>query len=236
MARTNGTTRNEKLFRQWFAVKNGGYQFSNHENYTHSVKVADCVKSFNDEMGDQMTITFPTAKRYLDAIQDEIRTNGEFNVYDEEDFGMEIPTEIVTARQTTFKKGFTANSVKTHTQELLASMSSLTEDSEVEAMDLGELAEIDYKYFATNVDCIDTICTDKDMGIGLSSKNVIIAVGESGVGKSTQLMDLVSMVRTNNTDCKPVYVSVEMMKSDLQFYYNKTNNTRMFLSLHLPSG
>ena len=67
MARTNGTTRNEKLFRQWFAVKNGGYKFANSESYTHSVKVADCVKSFNDEMGDQMTITFPTAKRYLDA-------------------------------------------------------------------------------------------------------------------------------------------------------------------------
>ena len=221
MARTNGTTRNEKLFRQWFAVKNGGYKFANSESYTHSVKVADCVKSFNDEMGDQMTITFPTAKRYLDAMQEEIRTNGEFNVYDDEDFGMEIPQEVVTTRQTTFKKGFTANSVKAHTQELLASLSDLTEDDEVEAIDLGEIADENFDYFKTNIDCIDSIASDKDMGIGFSTKNVIIAVGESGVGKSTQLMDLVSMLRKNNDNIRPVYVSVEMMKSDLKFYAEK---------------
>ena len=81
MARTNGTTKTEKVFRQWFAVKNGGYKFSNNENYTYTVKVADCVKSFNEELGNQGTITYPTAKRYLDSIQDEIRENGEYNVY-----------------------------------------------------------------------------------------------------------------------------------------------------------
>ena len=53
MARTNGTTKTEKVFRQWFAVKNGGYKFSNNENYTYTVKVADCVKSFNEELGNQ---------------------------------------------------------------------------------------------------------------------------------------------------------------------------------------
>lgn len=226
MARTFGTTRNEKLFRQWYAVKCGGYKFANHESYTYTTKVADCVKTFNDEMGDQMTITFPTCKRYLDAIQDEIRQSGQFDIYADEDFGMEISEEIVTERQTTFKKGFTANSVKAHTQELLASLSDLTEDSEVEAVDLGEFDFDEYEYYKTNVDCIDSICTDKEMGIGFSSKNVIIAVGESGVGKSTQLMDMVSMVRTHNPNVKPVYVSVEMMKSDLGFYYKKNPEAR----------
>ena len=221
MARTNGTTKTEKVFRQWFAVKNGGYKFSNNENYTYTVKVADCVKSFNEELGNQGTITYPTAKRYLDSIQDEIRENGEYNVYLNEDFGMNISEEIVSERQTTFKRGFTANSVKTHTQELLASMSELTEDSELVAIELGDLTLGDYNYFSTNVDCIDSIATDKDMGIGFSSKNVIIAVGESGVGKSTQLLDMVSMVRKNNPEAKPVYVSVEMMRSDLCFYVAK---------------
>lgn len=225
MARTIGTTRVEKFFRQWYAVKQGGYKFSNGISYSPNGSVATIKDSFNTENKD-FTISFPTCKRYLDSITAEIRESGEFNAYTEENFGFDIPQDIVEMKQSVTKGGFASNPMVAQTQHLMSSLSSVDENTECLAVDLGAMEEQTYNFFKTNVDCIDTIANDKSIGLGFSTKNVILAVGESGVGKSTQLLDMVSMVRANNEECKPVYISVEMMKSDLGFYLKKNPNAK----------
>jgi predicted ATP-dependent serine protease len=69
---------------------------------------------------------------------------------------------------------------------------------------------------------IDDLFSDHEIGGGLYGGTATIVVGESGVGKSTLLLDYLASVQKVNPDAKILYVSSEMTRNDILFYYKKT--------------
>jgi predicted ATP-dependent serine protease len=69
---------------------------------------------------------------------------------------------------------------------------------------------------------IDDLFSDHEKGGGIYGGTVNIVIGESGVGKSTVMLDTLSAIRAQNPDAKVLYVSSEMTRNDILFYYKKT--------------
>lgn len=87
---------------------------------------------------------------------------------------------------------------------------------------------------------IDAILSDHEEGGGLYGGTVNIVVGESGVGKSTVLLDVLAAIRVKNPGAKVLYISSEMTRNDIGFYYKKTpciaNVPTLLLMDHVKSG
>jgi hypothetical protein len=69
---------------------------------------------------------------------------------------------------------------------------------------------------------IDELFSDHEKGGGIYGGTVNIVIGESGVGKSTVMLDTLSAIRAQNPEAKVLYVSSEMTRNDILFYYKKT--------------
>jgi predicted ATP-dependent serine protease len=69
---------------------------------------------------------------------------------------------------------------------------------------------------------IDELFSDHEVGGGLYGGTVNIVIGESGVGKSTVMLDMLGAIMDKNPDAKIVYVSSEMTRNDILFYHKKT--------------
>lgn len=69
---------------------------------------------------------------------------------------------------------------------------------------------------------IDDLFSDHEEGGGLYGGTVNIVIGESGVGKSTVMLDLLASVTDQNPEAKVLYISSEMTRNDILFYYKKT--------------
>jgi predicted ATP-dependent serine protease len=69
---------------------------------------------------------------------------------------------------------------------------------------------------------IDDLFSDHEEGGGIYGGTVNIVIGESGVGKSTILLDFLSSIQDQNPEAKILYVSSEMTRNDILFYYKKT--------------
>lgn len=69
---------------------------------------------------------------------------------------------------------------------------------------------------------IDNLFSDHEEGGGLYGGTVNIVIGESGVGKSTVLLDTLAAIQRNNPEAKVLYISSEMTRNDILFYYKKT--------------
>lgn len=69
---------------------------------------------------------------------------------------------------------------------------------------------------------IDDLFSDHEEGGGIYGGTVNIVIGESGVGKSTVLLDFLSSIQDQNAEAKILYVSSEMTRNDILFYYKKT--------------
>lgn len=69
---------------------------------------------------------------------------------------------------------------------------------------------------------IDDLFSDHEEGGGLYGGTVNIVIGESGVGKSTVMLDTLAAVQAQNPEAKVLYISSEMTRNDILFYYRKT--------------
>lgn len=69
---------------------------------------------------------------------------------------------------------------------------------------------------------IDELLSDHEGGGGLYTGTVNIVVGESGVGKSTVMLDVLANLKAENPDANILYVSSEMTRNDIYFYKEKT--------------
>jgi predicted ATP-dependent serine protease len=78
-----------------------------------------------------------------------------------------------------------------------------------------------FKLFRTGKQ-IDELFSDHEEGGGIYGGTVNIVIGESGVGKSTVLLDTLAAITDENPDAKVLYVSSEMTRNDILFYYKKT--------------
>lgn len=69
---------------------------------------------------------------------------------------------------------------------------------------------------------IDDLFSDHEDGGGLYGGTVNIVIGESGVGKSTVMLDLLASIVEQNPEARILYISSEMTRNDIMFYYKKT--------------
>ena len=69
---------------------------------------------------------------------------------------------------------------------------------------------------------IDSLFSDHEEGGGLYGGTVNIVIGESGVGKSTVMLDLLASIVDQNPEARILYISSEMTRNDIMFYYRKT--------------
>lgn len=69
---------------------------------------------------------------------------------------------------------------------------------------------------------IDRLFSDHTEDGGLYGGTVTIVVGESGVGKSTVLLDALASFQKQNPKTRVLYVSSEMTRNDILFYYKKS--------------
>jgi archaellum biogenesis ATPase FlaH len=87
---------------------------------------------------------------------------------------------------------------------------------------------------------IDLLFSDHEEGGGIYGGTVNIVVGESGVGKSTVLFDLLASCKEQAPETRILYVSSEMTRNDILFYYRKSPNIgsvpTLLLNDHLKDG
>lgn len=69
---------------------------------------------------------------------------------------------------------------------------------------------------------IDTLFSDHEVGGGIYGGTVNIVIGESGVGKSTVMLDTLAEIVDQNPEARILYISSEMTRNDIMFYYKKT--------------
>ena len=95
------------------------------------------------------------------------------------------------------------------------------EDIEPQIIQIEDLDFPDFKLHKTGKP-IDLLFSDHEAGGGAYGGTVNIVIGESGVGKSTILLDFIASVKEQNPDANVLYISSEMTRNDLLFYYKKT--------------
>ena len=99
-------------------------------------------------------------------------------------------------------------------------------DADVEISDEPEIFEIgamdfpDFRKFLTG-SVFDKLMSDHDEEGGVFAGTANIVIGESGVGKSTITLDLLAKIKQKQPDAKVLYISSEMTRNDLYFYYRK---------------
>jgi archaellum biogenesis ATPase FlaH len=95
------------------------------------------------------------------------------------------------------------------------------EEVDVEILAIDEMEFPDFKLLRSGKK-LDDLFSDHEEGGGLYGGTVNIVVGESGVGKSTVLLDHLASVVKENPDARVLYISSEMTRNDIQFYYKKS--------------
>jgi len=87
-----------------------------------------------------------------------------------------------------------------------------------------EINELDFPNFQLlkTGTFVDNLLSDHEEGGGLYTGTVNIVVGESGVGKSTVMLDILANIKQTNPDANILYVSSEMTRNDIYFYKQKT--------------
>lgn len=96
------------------------------------------------------------------------------------------------------------------------------EDSqrEIEIIEIGSMPFPEFKNYKTG-SLVDFLFSDHTPEGGIYSGTANIVIGESGVGKSTVMLDMLAKIKREQPDAKVLYVSSEMTRNDLFFYYAK---------------
>lgn len=116
------------------------------------------------------------------------------------------------------EEGHGSTSSSTSTQRVSV---ATVEPVEPEIIAIQDMEFPDFKLHRTGKK-LDDLFSDHEEGGGLYGGTVNIVIGESGVGKSTVLLDMLASVQKENPDAKVLYISSEMTRNDILFYYKKT--------------
>lgn len=90
-----------------------------------------------------------------------------------------------------------------------------------EIIEIGKMKFPNFRAWKTG-DIIDRLFSDHTADGGIFSGTANIVIGESGVGKSTITLDILSKIKKSQPDAKILYISSEMTRNDLYFYFQKT--------------
>jgi len=91
---------------------------------------------------------------------------------------------------------------------------------EPQILNIGNMAFPEFRRWKTN-SLLDQMFSDHDQEGGILSGTANIVVGESGVGKSTVMLDILAKICWADPLAKVLYVSSEMTRNDIFFYYQK---------------
>jgi archaellum biogenesis ATPase FlaH len=89
-----------------------------------------------------------------------------------------------------------------------------------EVIEIGNMNFPEFKNYKTG-GLIDLLLSDHTKEGGIYSGTANIVIGESGVGKSTVMLELLSKIKIEQPDAKILYISSEMTRNDLFFFYAK---------------
>lgn len=87
-------------------------------------------------------------------------------------------------------------------------------------VEIGSMEFPEFKKFRTGT-IIDKLMSDHDEEGGVYGGTANIVIGESGVGKSTVTLDLLAKIKKEQPEARVLYISSEMTRNDLFFYYRK---------------
>jgi predicted ATP-dependent serine protease len=90
-----------------------------------------------------------------------------------------------------------------------------------EVIEIGKMKFPNFRAWKTG-GIIDKLFSDHTEAGGIFSGTANIVIGESGVGKSTVTLDILSKIKKEQPDSKILYISSEMTRNDLYFYFQKT--------------
>jgi predicted ATP-dependent serine protease len=90
-----------------------------------------------------------------------------------------------------------------------------------EVIEIGKMKFPNFRAWKTG-GIIDRLFSDHTADGGIFSGTANIVIGESGVGKSTVTLDILSKIKKEQPDAKILYISSEMTRNDLYFYFQKT--------------
>ena len=90
-----------------------------------------------------------------------------------------------------------------------------------EVIEIGKMKFPNFRAWKTG-GIIDRLFSDHTADGGIFSGTANIVIGESGVGKSTITLDILSKIKKEQPDAKILYISSEMTRNDLYFYFQKT--------------
>ena len=104
-----------------------------------------------------------------------------------------------------------------------AQLASIAEPKtpKAEVIEIGKMKFPNFRAYKTG-GIIDRLFSDHTEDGGIFSGTANIVIGESGVGKSTVTLDILSKIKKQQPDAKILYISSEMTRNDLYFYFQKT--------------
>lgn len=91
---------------------------------------------------------------------------------------------------------------------------------EPEVFEIGAMDFPEIRKFMTGT-VFDQLISDHDEEGGIFAGTANIVIGESGVGKSTVTLDILAKIKQQQPEAKVLYISSEMTRNDLYFYYRK---------------
>ena len=107
------------------------------------------------------------------------------------------------------------------TDSLVSPTIEVPQDMVAEIIEIGEMQFPEFKAYKTG-GIIDRLFSDHTEEGGIFSGTANIVIGESGVGKSTVTLDILSKIKREQPEAKILYISSEMTRNDLFFYFQKT--------------
>ena len=90
-----------------------------------------------------------------------------------------------------------------------------------EVIEIGKMKFPNFRAWKTG-DIIDKLFSDHTEDGGIFSGTANIVIGESGVGKSTVTLDILAKIKKAQPAARILYISSEMTRNDLYFYFQKT--------------
>lgn len=111
--------------------------------------------------------------------------------------------------------------IKTETQETPEPVETKVSDIADSVVAINELEFPNFRLLKSGT-YIDELLSDHEEGGGQYTGTVTVVVGESGVGKSTVMLDVIANLKHQNPDSNILYVSSEMTRNDIYFYKQKT--------------
>lgn len=210
MSRKNISNK-EIYMRQWFAA-NYGNKFEDHAEYELPHSNSHLFREYCRD-NPEMKMAHNSFVTWIRDVAVEIKLTGTFNLHDDM-----IKTDYLDSVDYT-----------PQTRESQSAPGGGIESVKAVELNIQKLDEMEFpsfRDFPTGT-IFDRICSDDDQLTGLMSGMVVICTGESGVGKSTLLIDVLSKIKNyseeseDREDVETLYISTEMTKTDLYFYKKK---------------